>query len=64
MITARQCRARRGWLNWPKKTLAAYAHVSTETIYRIENETRFVRDSARQKVKLALDKAGAPDIDP
>jgi transcriptional regulator with XRE-family HTH domain len=61
-ITAAQCRAARGLLDWTQGDLAAATKLSAVTIRAFE-QGRDMRDSNRELLRLAFERAGLVFID-
>jgi hypothetical protein len=58
MITASQCRAARGLLNWTQQRLADVAHIGVATVRLFESEAKGTRQSTLVLLKQALESAG------
>src|SRR5262245_53621433 len=58
MITASQCRAARGLLNWTQQRLADAAHIGVATVRLFESETLGTRQSTLVLLKQAFESAG------
>lgn len=63
MITAIQCRAARGLLDWSQQDLADKAGVGIVTIRQLEAGAHEPRRSTLQVVRLAFEAAGVQFID-
>lgn len=63
MITAAQCRAARGLLDWTQQGLADAAGVGVVTIRQIESGVTEPRRATLQAVQRALESAGVEFID-
>ena len=63
MITAAQCRAARGLLQWSQQKLAKEAGVGVVTIIQLENEVGHPRRATMQVLRSALVAAGVEFID-
>jgi transcriptional regulator with XRE-family HTH domain len=64
MITAAQCRAARGLLDWSQQDLADRAGVGIVTVRQIEAGVNEPRRSTLEVVRLAFDAAGVELINP
>ena len=58
MITASQCRAARGLLNWTQQRLADVAHIGVATVRLFESEAKGTRLSTLVLLKQAFEAAG------
>src|SRR3974390_974098 len=58
MITASQCRAARGLLNWTQQRLADVAHIGVATVRLFESEAKGTRQSTLVLLKQAFESAG------
>ena len=58
MITASQCRAARGLLNWTQQRLADVAHIGVATVRLFESEAKGTRQSTLVLLKQAFEFAG------
>jgi transcriptional regulator with XRE-family HTH domain len=58
MITASQCRAARGLLNWTQQRLADAAHIGVATVRLFESEAKGTRQSTLVLLKQAFESAG------
>jgi transcriptional regulator with XRE-family HTH domain len=58
MITASQCRAARGLLNWSQQELADAAHIGVATVRVFEGGGIATRQSTLVLLQLALESAG------
>jgi hypothetical protein len=58
MITASQCRAARGLLNWTQQALADAAHIGVATVRLFEGEGTSTRRSTLVLLQQALESAG------
>ena len=63
MITAAQCRAARGLLQWSQQKLAKEAGVGVVTVIQLENEAGQPRRATMQVLRNALEAAGVEFID-
>ena len=63
MITASQCRAARGLLDWTQQALADAAHIGIATIRLFEAESTETRYATVAMLQQALEKAGVEFID-
>jgi transcriptional regulator with XRE-family HTH domain len=63
MITASQCRAARGLLDWSQQDLAKQARVGVVTIRQLEAGSHEPRSATLQVVRHALERAGVEFID-
>ena len=63
MLTAAQCRAARGLLNWKQKDLAEYAGVTAVTIFNFEASKTSPHNSTVKILKETFEKAGVIFID-
>jgi predicted transcriptional regulator len=63
MISAMQCRAARGLLDWSQQNLADEAKVGIVTIRQLEAGTHEPRRSTLQVVRMAFESAGVQFID-
>ncbi|MCW5692492.1 MAG: helix-turn-helix transcriptional regulator [Pseudolabrys sp.] len=62
MITAAQCRAARGLLDWTQQALANASGVGVVTIRQIESAVTEPRRATLQAIQLALQDAGVEFI--
>ena len=62
-MTPAQCRAARSLLDMTQPQLAEAAALGLSTVVDFERERRLVSDEARQKLRMALTKAGVEFID-
>jgi hypothetical protein len=58
MITASQCRAARGLLNWTQQRLADVAHIGVATVRLFESEAKGTRKSTLVLLKQAFESTG------
>jgi transcriptional regulator with XRE-family HTH domain len=58
MITASQCRAARGLLNWTQQELADAAHIGVATVRLFESEATMTRESTLVLLRRAFESAG------
>ncbi|MFE1603004.1 helix-turn-helix domain-containing protein [Methylobacterium sp. ID0610] len=58
MITAAQCRAARGLLNWTQAELAAAASVGVVTVRQLEGQGAEPRPATLTVIRQAFEKAG------
>ena len=58
MITASQCRAARGLLNWTQQRLADTANIGVATVRLFESEAKGTRRSTLVLLKHAFESAG------
>jgi len=63
MITAEQCRAARGLLDWSQAALAAAAGVGVVTVRQLEAATQTPRRATMEVIRRALEEAGVRFID-
>ena len=63
MITAAQCRAARGLLQWSQQKLAKEAGVGVVTVIQLENEVGQPRRATVQVLRNAFEAAGVEFID-
>jgi len=63
MITASQCRAARGLLDWTQQQLADAAHIGVATVRLFESETTETRHATIAVVRRAFELAGVEFID-
>ena len=63
MITAAQCRAARGLLQWSQQNLAKEAGVGVVTVIQLENEVGQPRRATVQVLRNAFEAAGVEFID-
>ena len=63
MISASQCRAARGLLDWSQQDLANRSGVGIVTIRQLEGETHQPRRATLTVVRQALEKAGVEFIE-
>ena len=63
MITASQCRAARGLLDWSQQDLAKQSRVGVVTIRQLEAGVHEPRPATLQVVREALERAGVEFID-
>lgn len=63
MISAAQCRAARGLLDWSQVDLAAKAGVGVVTIRQLEGDQQHSRRATLSVVRSALEEAGVEFID-
>lgn len=64
MVTPREIRAARALLGWTRQTLADHAHVSLNTVIRMEEGGTDPRTSTSLAVRGALERAGVTFISP
>jgi transcriptional regulator with XRE-family HTH domain len=58
MLTAEQCRAARGWLDWTISELAGRAHVGISTIRSFESGERTPIQNNLEAIRRALEAEG------
>ena len=63
MITASQCRAARGLLDWTQQDLADAAHIGVATIRLFEGQATETRHATIVVIRSALESAGVEFID-
>jgi transcriptional regulator with XRE-family HTH domain len=63
MLTAAQCRAARGLVDWSQSDLAQHAGVGIVTIRQLEAEAHAPRRATLDVVRRALEAAGVEFID-
>ena len=63
MVTAAQCRAARGLLDWSQQDLADYAGLGIVTVRQIEAGTTEPRRATLVVLRQAFDRAGVDFID-
>jgi transcriptional regulator with XRE-family HTH domain len=63
MITAEQCRAARGLLNWNQQDLAQFAGIGVVTIHQLEVGASRPRRATLEVIQRAFEKAGVQFID-
>jgi hypothetical protein len=63
MITASQCRAARGLLDWTQQELADAAHVGVATVRVFEAEAAETRHATLAALRRAFEAAGIEFID-
>jgi transcriptional regulator with XRE-family HTH domain len=63
MVTAAQCRAARGLLDWTQQELAERAGVGIVTIRQLEAHSSEPRRATVEVIKQALERAGVEFID-
>jgi transcriptional regulator with XRE-family HTH domain len=63
MITASQCRAARGLLNWSQQNLSERAGVGIVTVRQLEAGANEPRQATLHVVRLAFETAGVEFID-
>jgi transcriptional regulator with XRE-family HTH domain len=63
MITAAQCRAARGLLDWTQQELADAARIGVATLRQFEGEGAETRQATLAVLKWALESAGVEFID-
>jgi transcriptional regulator with XRE-family HTH domain len=63
MVTAAQCRAARGLLDWSQQDLAAKARVGIVTVRQLEGGVNEPRRATLEVVRLAFESAGVEFID-
>ena len=63
MITAAQCRAARGLLQWSQQKLAKEAGIGVVTVIQLENEAGQPRRATMQVMRNAFEAAGVEFID-
>ena len=63
MITAAQCRAARGLLQWSQQKLAKEAGIGVVTVIQLENEVGQPRRATMQVLRNAFEAAGVEFID-
>jgi transcriptional regulator with XRE-family HTH domain len=63
MITAAQCRAARGLLDWTQQELADTARIGVATLRQFEGRGAETRPATLALLKWALEKAGVEFID-
>jgi len=63
MITASQCRAARGLLDWTQQQLADAARIGVATVRLFENEAAETRHATLAVVRRAFELAGVEFID-
>lgn len=64
MLTAQQCRAARGLLDWTQEDLAERAGVSRSTVRGFENGQHELHRASAVVMRSALEAAGVILIDP
>jgi transcriptional regulator with XRE-family HTH domain len=63
MITAAQCRAARGLLEWSQLELAEHAGVGVVTVHQLESGTSHPRRATLDVIRRAFEIAGVEFID-
>ena len=63
MITAAQCRAARGLLDWTQQELANAAHIGVATVRLFESEGVGARQATLVVIRQAFERAGIEFID-
>jgi transcriptional regulator with XRE-family HTH domain len=63
MITASQCRAARGLLNWTQQQLADAARIGVATVRLFESEATETRHATLAVIRHAFELAGVEFID-
>ena len=63
MLTAAQCRAARGLLDWTQQELADAAHIGVATVRVFEGEGAVARSATLEVLRRALETAGVVFID-
>jgi len=63
MVTAAQCRAARGLLDWSQQELAGSAGVGVVTVRQLEAGTHEPRRATLDVIRRALESAGVEFID-
>ena len=63
MLTASQCRAARGLLDWTQQELADAAHIGVATIWQFEGDATEPRHATLAVLKQALELAGVEFLD-
>jgi transcriptional regulator with XRE-family HTH domain len=63
MITAEQCRAARGLLNWKQQDLAHHAGIGVVTVHQLEAGTSKQRRATLDVIRRAFERAGVEFID-
>jgi transcriptional regulator with XRE-family HTH domain len=63
MVTAAQCRAGRGLLDWSQQDLADRAGVGIVTVRQLESGDTQPRRATLEVIRLAFDSAGVEFID-
>jgi transcriptional regulator with XRE-family HTH domain len=63
VITASQCRAARGLLEWSQQHLAELAQVGVMTVHQLEAGTSEPRRATLQAIRRAFEMAGVEFID-
>jgi transcriptional regulator with XRE-family HTH domain len=63
MITAAQCRAARGLLEWSQLELAEHADVGVVTVHQLETGTSQSRRATLDVIRRAFELAGVEFID-
>lgn len=63
MMTPQQCRAARGWLDWPQQELAKRANVGLSTIRQFENGLRDPIANNLSAMKRAFEEVGVAFLD-
>jgi predicted transcriptional regulator len=63
MITAEQCRAARGLLDWNQQDLAQFAGIGVVTIHQLEAGASRPRRATLEVIQRAFEKAGVQFID-
>jgi len=63
IITAEQCRAARGLLDWSQQDLADAAHVGTVTVRGLERGKTQPRRLSAEAIRAALENAGVTFLD-
>ena len=58
MMTPQQCRAARGWLDWPQQELAKRANIGLSTIRQFENGLRTPIANNMLAMRRAFEEAG------
>jgi transcriptional regulator with XRE-family HTH domain len=63
MLTAAQCRAARGLLDWTQQELADAAHIGVATVRVFEAENSEARYTTQAMLRQAFESAGVEFID-
>jgi transcriptional regulator with XRE-family HTH domain len=63
MITAEQCRAARGLLNWSQQDLAQHAGIGVVTVHQFEAGASQPRRATLDVIRRAFEAAGVEFID-
>jgi transcriptional regulator with XRE-family HTH domain len=63
MITAEQCRAARGLLNWNQQDLAQFAGIGIVTVHQLEAGASRPRRATLEVIKRAFEEGGVEFID-